>query len=180
MQLMIIIASCGMICKCKSSTCAFRRFTCISLHCNFISLTALLELHQTSSLAVLFSSFSRQICLSMLSQAASRPSIFWRKASPTASRRRPTTTTPAADLTPSSPSSTHRSSLADLRAAAVRYDTVNPQPGFGRFSSPPVLFFVFFLYFYSSGNPGEQPAFRNCQQDKPGRLGWKVGMETWK
>lgn len=114
---------------------------------NFISLKAFLELHQTSSLAVLFSSFSRQICLSMLSQAASRPSIFWRKASPTASRRRPTTTTPAADLTPSSPSSTHRSSLADLWAAAVRYDTVNPQPAFGRFSSLPVLFFFVFLLF---------------------------------
>lgn len=32
--------------------------------------------------------------------------------------------------------------------------------------------------FSPSGNPGKQPAFRNCQQDKLGGLGWKVRLET--
>lgn len=34
-----------------------------------------------------------------------------------------------------------------------------------------------FFFFYPVGNPGEQPAFGNCQQDKPGRLGRKVGLK---
>lgn len=135
------------------------------------------EIHCINLLSVcVFSSLPRQICLNMSSRTASRPSIFWRKASPAASRRPPTTTTPAADLTPSSPSSTHRSSLDDLRAAAVSYNSVNPLTGFSRFSLRPALFFSFL---HPSGNPGEQPALRNCQQDQPGRLGWKVGLETW-
>lgn len=49
--------------------------------------------------------------------------------------------------------------------------------GFCRFSSLPVLFS--FVLFSPSGNPGEQPAFRNCQQDTPGGLGRKVRLETW-
>lgn len=32
--------------------------------------------------------------------------------------------------------------------------------------------------FFPSGDPGKQPAFRNCQQDKLGGLGWKVRLET--
>lgn len=62
---------------------------------------------------------SYQTCHSMWSQTANRPWAFWRRALPTASLQPPTTMMPAADLTPSSPSSTHRSSSLNTQTVAL-------------------------------------------------------------
>lgn len=84
--------------------------------------TIRLSVHLLCSLSMFLLCFlSHQTCHSMWSQTASRPWTFWRKASPTESRRQPTTMMPAADRTPSSASSTHRSSLSALQSAKIQY-----------------------------------------------------------
>lgn len=125
----------------------------------------------TFSQHVRFVCFSIQTCRSMWSQIASRPWTFWRKALPTESRQQPTTMTPAADPTPSSPSSTHRSpylpALPALSAHIQLYSSVNDL--FCRFHYD-------FVCLFTTGNPRKQPSLWNCQQDKPGGLGWEVKL----